>query len=239
MDNFRNMVFIKNGLGENLVKVQYSEEDFNKLRDLSNDFSNQELVKILNLLQESLEKLKFASIPLLPLELVMVEVCEEKVSKKLDVRSSKLDPPAGGLKLDNTDQTSNIQSHDLSSNIQHPISNNDILKLKEKWQFVLETIRPYNFSLEALLRSASISECTELDVIMEVPYTFHQRILESPKNREMLESIFSDILQRQIRVSTILGIRPLRADDVVNIEVAADDEIIRAAAEIFSSDTIN
>ena len=82
-------------------------------------------------------------------------------------------------------------------------------------------------------------ECIDNQVIMEVPYSFHQRILEAPKNRDLLESIISDILGRQIKVSTVLGNRPSRREDVANIEVAKDDEIIRAAAEIFNSDTIN
>lgn len=115
----------------------------------------------------------------------------------------------------------------------------DILKLKEKWTFVLETIRPINFSLEALLRSINILECTDKSVAIEVPYAFHQRILESPKNRDLLEGILSEILGRSIRVSTVLGNRPTRAADIANIEVAQDDEIIRAAAEIFNSDTVN
>lgn len=136
-------------------------------------------------------------------------------------------------------QSSIIES--LPSTIDHPLSNDssDILKLKEKWTFVLETIRPYNFSLEALLRSINVTECSEQEVIMEVPYSFHQRILEAPKNRDILESILSEILGRQIRISTVLGNRSTKREDIANIEVAADDEIIRVAAEIFSSDSVN
>ena len=74
---------------------------------------------------------------------------------------------------------------------------------------------------------------------MEVPYSFHQRILEAPKSRDLLESILSDILGRQIKVSTVLGSRPQRKEDIANIEVAQDDEIIRVAAEIFNSDSVN
>ncbi len=104
---------------------------------------------------------------------------------------------------------------------------------------MLETIRPYNFSLEALLRSINVAECSDSTVVLGVPYSFHQRILEAPKNRDILESILSEILGRQIKISTVLGGRPQRVEEVANIEVAQDDEIIRAAAEIFNSDTIN
>lgn len=233
MDNLRNMVFIKNGLGER-------HED---LAELAQNFSNQELVKILDTLQNALEKMKYASIPSLPLELAVVEICGEK--EKLDVRSEKVDKEDGSLILDN--QISSIQPQNLSSNIQpfdsaqgkHLTSNDDILKLKEKWTYVCETIRPYNFSLEALLRSTNIKECTDSTVMIEVPYSFHQRILEAPKNRDLLEGILSDVLGRVIHIATVLGARMPKTEDIANIEVAQDDEVIRVAAEIFNSDSIN
>lgn len=204
---------------------------------MADQWENRGLVKSLDILQKSLEKMKFASIPSLPLELAVVEICgAESAQKKLDVRSEKLDKQS--LPYDEG-QISNIQPQDPISNFQHPISNDDIAKIKEKWTFVLETIKPFNFSLEALLRSISVTECSKDTVIMEVPYSFHQRILEAPKNRDLLESILSDILGRSIRISTVLGARRPKKEDVANIELAEDDEIIRAAAEIFSSDTVN
>ncbi len=228
MGLLRNIVFIKNELGEQLVKENFSEENYQSLTEISENFSNGDLVKYLGILQKALEKMKTTSIPSLPLELAVMEICGEEIREKLDVRSEKMDQEVGNLKLEN--QTSNIQ---------HPISNDDIQKLKEKWTYVCETIRPFNFSLEALLRSINIADCSDTTVVMEVPYSFHQRILEAPKNRELLESILSEILGRQIKVTTVLGMKQVRSEDVVNIELAQDDEIIRAAAEIFNSDSIN
>lgn len=217
MDVFRSLVLIKNGAGEQLVKIHLTEDKYESLVDVSQSFTNQDLIRNLDILQEALEKVKFTSVPSLPLELAVVEICGERPS---------------------------VISHQSSepSTVYPPSSNSDspdIVKIKEKWTFVLETIRPYNFSLEALLRSINITQCTEAKVLIEVPYSFHQRILEAPKNRDLLESILSDILGRNIAISVSLGSRPARAEDVANIELAADDEIIRAAAEIFSSDTVN
>lgn len=235
MDILRNLVFIRNGLGEEMVKSHFNEEKYAELLALPEIFSNRDLVNNLNILQDSLEKLKFTSIPQLPLELAVVEICGEGTNKTIEDGKLKMEKPPAIHS-----QPSTIK--EPSFTVYHPPSNSDssdIQILKEKWTFVLETIRPYNFSLEALLRSTNIAECNETAIIMEVPYSFHQRILEAPKNRELLESILSEILGRQIKVSTVLGVRPARKEDVVNIEIAADDEIIRAAAEIFNSDTVN
>ncbi|MBI4038963.1 DNA polymerase III subunit gamma/tau [Candidatus Daviesbacteria bacterium] len=212
MDAFRNMVYIKNGLADELVKEKFSLDFYHSLIKVSENLTNQDLVKNLDILQKAYQNLKTTAISSLPLELAVVEICGEESSQ---TAPSIIYPP-----LSNSDST-------------------DIQKLREKWTYVCETIRPYNFSLEALLRSTNITQCTQTAVIMEVPYSFHQRILESPKNRDILESILSEILGRQIKISTMLGNRPESKEDVANIEVAADDDIIRAAAEIFSTDSIN
>ncbi len=254
MDTLRSLVFIKNGLGEELVKSQFVEDKYQQLVTLSGDFSIPDLVKVLDILQKAIEKLKFTSIPSLPLELAVVEICSlSSVIASEAKQPSSIDnytQIASSSSTPRNDDASRSESQEITENIlktneEQPelstISSDspDILKLKEKWTFVLETIRPFNFSLEALLRSIKVADCTETVVVMEVPYSFHQRILEAPKNRDLLESIFSDILGRIVKVSTILGSRPQRKEDVVNIELAADDEIIRAAAEIFNSDTVN
>ena len=241
MDVLRSLVFIKSGLGEQLVEVNLTEDKYGQLLKLSDNLSSQDLVRSLNILQKALENLKTASILSLPLELAVVEICGSETQTHLR-GEPEVSPNVhlGGVPSKEVvveeKETVVISETPMPSDVS---DSPDILKLKEKWTFVLETIRPVNYSLEALLRSINVTECTDTTVIMEVPYSFHQRILEAPKNRDLLESIFSDILGRSIRVSTVLGSRPERKEDIANIEVAADDEIIRAAAEIFNSDTIN
>ncbi len=238
MDALRSMVFIKNDLGEQLVKINLPEEKYQQLTDVAGSLTITDLTRNLEILQKSLEKLKTASIQSLPLELAIVEMTQ-------NVSSERSQSIPVTLRSEATKQSSQVMEVEDSSliarndHITDSIGSDDIAKLKERWTFVLETIRPYNFSLEALLRSTTIKECTDVKVVMEVPYSFHQRILEAPKNRDLLESILSDILGRNVRVTTTLGNRPQRKEDIANIEVAADDEIIRAAAEIFNSDTIN
>ncbi len=259
MDAFRSLVMIKNGVGEQLVKSHLTEDKYQKLEEMAKSFSGSDLVRALDILQSALEKLKFASIPSLPLELAIVEICGEESSDKIaildspSVISSSLSLRGSSLRVEDLSEAKDLPIHlkpasvgDSSSQtpqndmlLPSDLDSPDILKLKEKWTFVLETVRSINFSLEALLRSINVSGCTESSVVMEVPYSFHQRILEVPKNRDLLEGVFSDILGRSIRISIILGSRPPRKDDIANIEVAEDDEIIRAAAEIFNSDTVN
>lgn len=263
MDILRSLVFIKNGLGDEMIKSRFTDDKYEELVKFSESLGSQDLIKSLDILQNALEKLKSASIPSLPLELAVLEICDEnsKLEEQIKSAKSEADKAIGAVELivesDDSSQkhgakqtnserpgdaSGALQPDELISDTDRQIgdaTNADILKIKEKWTFVLETIRPYNFSLEALLRSIIIKECTQTKVYMEVPYSFHQRILEAPKNKDLLESILSDILGRSIQVSTVLGNRPARREDIANVEVAEDDEIIRVAAEIFNSDTVN
>ncbi len=230
MDLMRNILFIKNGLGESLVKEDVGSDKYEILTGI--DFSAADLIFNLDKLQEALEKLRVVSIPSLPLEIAVVEMTQSvilsEVSPKADEsKDLKINPEIATLPVvarnDDYDKT----------------DSSDIIKIKEKWTFVLETIRPYNFSLEALLRSVKIADCSSGVVLLEVPYSFHQRILEAPKSRDLLESVLSDVLQQTIKVSTVLSERPRRIEDVANIEVAADDEVIRMASEIFNGKLVD
>ena len=63
--------------------------------------------------------------------------------------------------------------------------------------------------------------------------------MDAPKSRDLLESVMSDVLGKSVKVSTVLGQRPMVREEIANIEVAEDDEIIRLASEIFNSETVN
>jgi DNA polymerase III subunit gamma/tau len=255
MDLLRQLVFIKSNLGEQLVKNNFGDEKYLVLVELAKKYEMNDLVKDLDILQTSIEKLKTASILSLPLELAMVEICEDFArgpATSVSRRTSSLPSVAAVMRQDlsevsplATDMIAtapennvNLDSKDDKQKTDD-VTSPDILKIQEKWTFILETIRPFNFSLEALLRNVKIAECNDGLVILEVPYSFHQRILEAPKSRDLLESTLSEVLGKSIRVSTVLGVRPQRIEDIANVELAADDEIITMASEIFNGKLID
>lgn len=244
LDVLRNLLLIKYDLGKTLVSLEVGGEKYQVLENLAAKFEIPQLINILDHFQESVEQSKFISIPTLPLELAVVESCE--MGKKLDDRRSKMEgsPPAGGLKMEDGKIDSLLST--VKSLPEIPITvvasedaSLDMQKIAEKWNYILETVKSNNFSLEALLRSAKIGEVKDKTVVIEVPYPFHQRIIEAPKSRDFLESIFSDILGRAIKVSTSVVQRKRQTEELSNVEVAADDEIVKLAAEIFTSEPVS
>lgn len=249
LENLRFLMLIKNGLGEQLVKNNLSEENFEKLTLLSEKFNETDLVKGLDSFQNALEKFKFASIQVLPLELAVMEICSSTVipanagiqkTEKQWIPQQVRDDTKIKIATLRQDQgklpRNDVEEEPLASiktDTQIPASQ-DVEKLLEKWNFVLETVRPYNFSLAALLGSVKIVGADVGVVTLEVPYSFHQRILEAPKSKDLLQSVLSDVLEKSVAVSVLLGERPMRVEDIANVEIAADDEIVRMASEIFN-----
>jgi len=234
LELLRQLILIQNDLGEELVKIDVGVQKFEILVNLSKEFKTADLIKTLDNIQESLEKGKFVPIAYLPLEVAVVKSCLETKDVNQQVLPSEhvqelKEEVLSVAPAIIVSETSNIEINDSL----------DLQKIEERWTYILETARSFNYSLEALLRSVKIARCEEKLVVIEVPYAFHQRMLEVPKSRDMLESILSDILSRPIRISTILAKRSVKREDVANIEVAADDELVRLASEIFSADAPN
>ena len=223
LDILRQLLLIKYDLGSSLVRLEVGGDRFAILENLASKFDLNHLIKTINFFQESLEQGRFASISTLPLELAVVESCGTNGfsgKNKSEV-------------LETIKESSQPKTVSPSSDFSE---NPDIQKIQDRWTYILETVKAYNFSLEALLRSTKILKCDEETVVFEVPYSFHQRILEASKSKDILESILSDVLSKSIKISTILGQRPVQREELANIEVAADDEIIKIAAEIFNSE---
>ncbi|MFA5933506.1 MAG: DNA polymerase III subunit gamma/tau [Microgenomates group bacterium] len=247
LDTLRQILYIKNGLGERFVKVETSEEKYQQLCEIAKVFEVDQTIFIINNIQNSLEQARYTSIPILPLEIALLESCgaggqwvRESAGQQIGGSESQQvsESEVQQELADQQDSESEIADTPTLRDSDLQVSS-DLQKIADRWNYILETVKAYNFSLEALMRSSKILECGENSVVVEVPYAFHQRILESAKSRDLLESVFSDILGRQIKIATALGKRPPQREELSNIEVAADDEIVRIAAEIFNSETVN
>lgn len=260
-ENLRHLLLLKNGAAE-LVKKNLSIGEYEHLDSLATKSQHSQLILTIKSLQEALEKMKTTSLPQLALEVGLIESCGVVSDQPLVISHqsdsvilvSEVHPesnnqgdfgslPRTSIRSQN-DSTPVIIASKKQPNdetiieIQVKEKSEGLTALQDKWTYILETVKPHNFSLEALLRTVKLRSCDDQFVTLEVPYAFHQRIIEAPKNRDLLEAILTDVLSRPIKLATIIGERPINIDDVANVELAADDEIIKVAAEIFSSDSV-
>jgi DNA polymerase-3 subunit gamma/tau len=247
----RQILLIKNGAGD-LVLGEVGPARFDSLKALNNKIDQVKLIAYIENFQKSLEQLKYTSISSLPLEVAAVksasgiryQVSDEAQrmegrrmeDSSMKVESGRLNREILSSTLENPSPTVDIlSSGDAIPSIETMQASDDVIVITDKWTYILETIKPYNFSLEALLRQTKVKNCDGVNVVLEVPYSFHQRILEAPKSRTLLESVLADVLGKSVKVTTVIGKRDMKSSELANVEVAKDDEIVRMAAEIFNS----
>lgn len=242
----RSLLYIKNGIGDVLVKPEFGGEQYLQLVKLGETVNQAALIKAMDYLQTALERLKTSSIQSLPLEIAIISFCYQEQQLTVQTINPELREALSHrptLVENNLSEEQEVIMPSVSDAVSVKQDDNvttpQVALLQEKWTFVLDSVKPYNFSLEALLRHVKIREVESGIVTLEVPYSFHQRILEAAKSRDLLESILSDILNEQIRISCVLGAKRVTIEDLANVEIAADDEIVKAAAEIFTSDSTN
>ncbi len=247
----RQMLLINQGVGEG-IKKELSLEKYQKLEELAKEFDRDRLINLLNNFQTAYEQMKMTSIPELPLEIALIEssvLSHQSLDievKTEQIREKKLKD--GELRVVEEAENLRVEEKEIklpvtrvqpsASSDQSPASTSeDLVVLRDKWNYVLEVVRADNFSLEAMLRSVKLGTIENGVVILKVPYSFHQRILETPRNRDLLESVLSDVLGKPTKVGCVLEMRPVKVEELANVELAADDDVIRVAAEIFSSES--
>jgi DNA polymerase-3 subunit gamma/tau len=72
----RQTLILKIG-GTEAISIGVTKEEFQKIKEHSQSFAEQDLRKILNLFLEAENKIRFSPIPQLPIELAIIEFCEE------------------------------------------------------------------------------------------------------------------------------------------------------------------
>ncbi len=107
--------------------------------------------------------------------------------------------------------------------------------LASMWSRVLEEMRIADRRLEALLKSCQPVGLDDDLVSLGFFYEFHQRKVDEPQNRQLVEKVISKVLGRTVQVKTLLTPRrdpkprQLRQPDL------NDDELVRAVQNLFNA----
>ncbi|MFH1186931.1 MAG: DNA polymerase III subunit gamma/tau [Candidatus Levyibacteriota bacterium] len=163
-----------------LVKVGVLEKE----EKLPIDFSMEEIKKLAMLLEKTAYDLKYTVLPQLPLELLIMEWCEEpkeKVTKDLNIpiENSKAKPI-----LLTSKQSINTNT------------DNDI------WQRLIDKVKTHNHSIAGVLRGGSLKSWEDGKVIIETNFKFHKEKLDEAK--EILEEACEEISGKKANVSILL-----------------------------------
>jgi len=168
-------------------------------------------------------EIKNSVIEVLPLELMMIDLGVEQVEEA-----------SGEIKTATKSETEKKVS--VKTSVSAKPDKQMLSSVMNKWQAILESLRPQNHSLEALLRATKPTGFDGKYLVLEVFYKFHKERLEAERYRRLVEETASKILNQPINVRFYLGDK---AEKVVasspddNITAKLEDDIIKTAEEVF------
>lgn len=175
------------------------------------------LRRLTDLMMKASIEVKKSTIESLPIELAIAEWSKQTVSGD-DLGEKKVE---------------------LAKDKEAVKSNSGELKIEEvqlKWGEVLKALRPYNHSLEALLRATKPTGFEGDRLVLEVFYKFHKERLEVDKYKQLVEKVSSKVLVAPIKVRYILREKSTKtinnkSDD--NLSGKVEGDIVKTAEEVF------
>ncbi len=151
-------------------------------------------------LTQAYGEMRFSPIAQLPLELAVVEFCEDKViistQEEISVKEEKRPSSESGLTHvhETREETSTLTTGLLT-----------LEKLSEHWRDFIEALKPHNHSVAGVLRSARPKEVKDGIVTIEAFYKFHQEKLSETKTRETLATVLKKLFGEKVKVEVVLG----------------------------------
>lgn len=176
----------------------------------------EQLKLLIQLLSQAGLELKTAVIPSLPLELAIVEwVTTEPLlaghgqfsavqnPAGASLRSSKIGDrlAAPAQKILSAPSAQNLPISEAPS--RHLPENETELK-DQKWENLLEVVKPYNHSVAGLLRSCKMGKFAEDILEIDVFYKFHYDKLSEPRTYEILQKAAQEVWGKEIKVKPML-----------------------------------
>jgi len=212
LDYFRKMILIKLGLKNQSEDIAGLGEDaVNKLLVQAEKIEMCFLMKILDKLISIQSALKDAEIPQLPLEIAMVELCEEE-EKEIEKQKNKEIKGNEENKVNAETQNKN-EDIDVSSRLHleptcskenTSISKNITLEqIKSAWQEIIKASQNVNHSLPLILKASYPLTITNNLLEIGSEFDIHIQKLKSNTCLNNAEQIFSQVLNSTIRLKPI------------------------------------
>ncbi|MEK7450329.1 MAG: hypothetical protein AAB662_00110, partial [Patescibacteria group bacterium] len=184
-------------------------------KNFGSNLQIEEIKRLVELLVKAHQELKYAILPQLPLEMVIIEWGEKERTDNLShiaddarlISSEKQSSPRSlseslSLALDNKlDKNKTAFSSSASEQLVGSSKKED---KNNFWIKFIEKVRPYNHSVAGVLRGCSLKDYNEDKLVIETKFKFHKERLDERKVRDILEKASEDITGKKVEVSVIL-----------------------------------
>jgi DNA polymerase III subunit gamma/tau len=150
-----------------------------------------QLVRVIRKLSQAYGEMKNTAIPQLPLELAVVEFCEDE--PVLSMYAPVAPVPAVAV------STKPVEVESV------PIGSLSLEKLIEHWADVIAELKPYNHSIAGVMRSTRPKTVAGGIVTVEAFYTFHRDKLAESKTKDVLSAVLKKLFGEKVKIEVVLG----------------------------------
>lgn len=200
--------------------------------------NKKEIITLIRLFVGAASELKGAVVEQLPLEVAVIEWCDEQEVQPEDEGEKKaIEAKSNG----NGENINTGAFGKIAQKKEMVISSKKNVKeiSEEVWTKILLAIKPINTSIEALLRAAKPLGFDGKVLTLSVFYRFHKERLEDTHHLRVLEEVVAEVLGCPARIVCLLA-EP-EAKQVIKVEPKeevvltdeTDEDIIKVAKDIF------
>lgn len=154
----------------------------------------EDLKRLIELLAKAHSELKYAVLPQIPLELVIVEWGAQKTQNQVRLGQTVRQSDAPSFP---SVPKENVTQQDIAN-----YNSNDAL-----WTALIDKVKTYNHSIAGVLRGCSIKSYDGKSLVLEAKFKFHKDKLSEIKTQEILEKACQEIAKKDIKVEVLLKAR--------------------------------
>ncbi len=210
--HFRNMLLIKVA-GKNTKILQLPDKHLGILLGKGAQFTEENMVRIIDLLSKTYESMKWSEQPRLVIEVDMFRLCQpyipigeiiERIGRL--EKSLTLDEKKGNPSAERYVQEDKKSPLMVREGKKLPAGNNSQIKeITERWEEVLESVRKLDIPLHSCLLEGSPvrMERELLHIVFPKNYSFHKDRVEKKSN--IIEQALKEVLGKEIKIKCITG----------------------------------
>ena len=217
LDTLRKTLLILAGAGAVIGVV--TEEEAEQLRRFAKTTTRKRTLELVDLFNKSVEELRNATIPQLPLEIAIVEATIDSDStsnEKVEVGSNKdthiedkdtvkEEKTVQETKKSNVKSEPDKKEQGKIKKVVASSKNKDktLKKLQEGWSRFLKELKQKNSSLELFFRKAKPIEIDEDLLTIEFAFRFHKQKVEEKKYRSAVEEVLEKFTGVPLRIKAV------------------------------------
>ncbi len=223
---------------QKLISIPKVEIDI--LQKIAKNVTPNSVVTMIEECVTALQKTKITTIPQLPLEVAVVNICNkptqsQKTKSDLKSKSQKTDTKFTNDQIKTSSLKQNVTKKTQTDNLNntlneiHGTTSNTSTDKQVIWKKCLAQIKSQNKSLSHLLLQCNVKKITSKSIILTTTFSFYQDKILQTKNKSLIEDIIQNTFDLPLKIEVIV---------LKEKEKVKSSKLLSYAAQIMGANTI-